>query len=898
MFINLFYTLLKMNLITIIIAVIVLLIKFVLEKLGASKKILFCLWAIIALRLVLPVSLKSNLSIFNYLPEFDATSITINTDDNYSRENVEFYSKSQNEILNNNTINETQVSTINTDYLGNIQNYIDNNSTSNLQGAINNGNASNSQDVVNDENNLQKITTNMLSNNLTNSNDTIINIIMVIWLLGSITLILYLIGAYASLKNRLKYAVKNGDYYETDMIPSSCIVGFLKPKIYLTNNLNNDDKKIILEHEKVHIERKDYIIKILAYTILAVHWINPFNWILFKLFAEDIEKICDEEVIKRLGISQRDNYMNALLYFSSNRKKVISAYSIGFNEVSIKKRIKNILSYKEGGVTLSIIAVIAGVLLTSICLTDRFQSPKTGTWTDEEVKKNFYTDEEVRRKFEDASEIYEWFANGVPKEKLDYNYLIISEDGYLPIVDDRFSNLKELRNYLKSLFVDEIANELLNGAIDENLIKEKEGKLYAKEHSSKSLEDYSYTSIDNIWRENDKINIAVSVVLKNGKSGLQDTFYMTFTDGDWKFSKFYLKNYSLFIPSNEEIEKFIDREDVCYYSAKEIFSLISDNYIIDYNNYYTVDEVGEKYGLHESDSLNYYIDTHFVGELKDALLKKIGDKKLYYIYYPNVYRMLYLFEDNKLYPVTIPNKPINIWKEASFASNTLAIFYANGSKLYGDYRVVKTVYNGKGTVTITVQVDVCDNFKNVVDAELYDFKVEFVNGIWKFSTFEAVGCNNLVALYNILNMQNNISTDFSDENLLEENSDLVVVGSLEQFNKIEFVKQENEYNDPYTYATININEILKSNDNFKENDFMEVALYGGIIPYSEYEKILNDEQINRLKEIENIDQTFVKFNSINGFTLEKNREYIFYLKYSDYCKAYTPVSIIYGVKEY
>ena len=88
MFINLFYTLLKMNLITIIIAVIVLLIKFVLEKLGASKKILFCLWAIIALRLVLPVSLKSNLSIFNYLPEFDATSITINTDDNYSRENV------------------------------------------------------------------------------------------------------------------------------------------------------------------------------------------------------------------------------------------------------------------------------------------------------------------------------------------------------------------------------------------------------------------------------------------------------------------------------------------------------------------------------------------------------------------------------------------------------------------------------------------------------------------------------------------------------------------------------------------------------------------------------------------------------------------------------------------
>ena len=44
----------------------------------------------------------------------------------------------------------------------------------------------------------------------------------------------------------------------------------IKPKIYIPSGVNESDLQFILEHEKSHIKRKDYLIKPLSFLILSV----------------------------------------------------------------------------------------------------------------------------------------------------------------------------------------------------------------------------------------------------------------------------------------------------------------------------------------------------------------------------------------------------------------------------------------------------------------------------------------------------------------------------------------------------------------------------------------------------------------------------------------------------
>jgi len=78
-------------------------------------------------------------------------------------------------------------------------------------------------------------------------------------------------------------------------------MGIIKPKIYLPAGLDDTERSYILIHEQTHINRKDYIIKILAFLISSVHWFNPLVWLAFVLMSTDMELSCDEKVLKIMG---------------------------------------------------------------------------------------------------------------------------------------------------------------------------------------------------------------------------------------------------------------------------------------------------------------------------------------------------------------------------------------------------------------------------------------------------------------------------------------------------------------------------------------------------------------------------------------------------------------------
>lgn len=172
-------------------------------------------------------------------------------------------------------------------------------------------------------------------------------LVSILWMIGIQILIVYFIVSYIKTYSRIKTAtLYNENVYESDQIDTAFVFGLIKPKIYIPVNLTESEKIYIIEHEKVHIKRKDYVTKIIAFLILIIHWFNPIMWISFILMTRDMEMSCDERVMKNLGEDIKTNYSYSLLNLAVNKGNTFNI-PLSFSENNIKSRIENVLNYKK-----------------------------------------------------------------------------------------------------------------------------------------------------------------------------------------------------------------------------------------------------------------------------------------------------------------------------------------------------------------------------------------------------------------------------------------------------------------------------------------------------------------------------------------------------------------------
>lgn len=93
-----------------------------------------------------------------------------------------------------------------------------------------------------------------------------------VWFVGMILLITCGIREAYRLRRFLEAAVQvEEQVYETEGISSSFVFGIVRPRIYLPVGLSAEERKFVLEHERVHAARKDYLVKILAWLARCMH---------------------------------------------------------------------------------------------------------------------------------------------------------------------------------------------------------------------------------------------------------------------------------------------------------------------------------------------------------------------------------------------------------------------------------------------------------------------------------------------------------------------------------------------------------------------------------------------------------------------------------------------------
>lgn len=190
-----------------------------------------------------------------------------------------------------------------------------------------------------------------------------------LWMLGAAAMLLWALVSWLRLRKRVREAVRlEENVYECE-IASPFVLGLFRPRIYLPFSLENGERELVLAHERAHITAGDHIIKPLGWLLLAAHWYNPLVWLAYALFCRDIELACDERVVRGLSLSDRADYSQALLDLSRPRGGV-RACPLAFGESSVKGRVKSVLCYKKPAFWLVLLAVVVCVGAAVCFLTD------------------------------------------------------------------------------------------------------------------------------------------------------------------------------------------------------------------------------------------------------------------------------------------------------------------------------------------------------------------------------------------------------------------------------------------------------------------------------------------------------------------------------------------------
>ena len=133
-----------------------------------------------------------------------------------------------------------------------------------------------------------------------------------LWLLGVFIILAAALYTFLRLKKRTAQAVilvgkteGRAPVYESAALETPCLLGFFHPVIYLPAGMSQEEQHHVISHENEHFSRRDYLVKPFCFLAALLHWFNPLVWLYFKLMTEDMERSCDDRVLRKMTSQER-----------------------------------------------------------------------------------------------------------------------------------------------------------------------------------------------------------------------------------------------------------------------------------------------------------------------------------------------------------------------------------------------------------------------------------------------------------------------------------------------------------------------------------------------------------------------------------------------------------------
>ena len=209
-----------------------------------------------------------------------------------------------------------------------------------------------------------------------------VSLLAAIWLAGVVMMLTYMLVSYLGIYRRVCTAVRLEDnVYRCGSWGTPFVLGLLRPRIYVPEGMDDAALPQVLAHERCHIRRGDHIVKPLAFLLLALHWFNPVLWAAYVLLGRDMENACDERVLRGVDGAGRAAYSRALVACAV-RQRPATVCPLAFGEVAVQERVKNAMNGKKPAVWAAVLLVIAAAVIAVCFLTSpgRREPPVDGAW--------------------------------------------------------------------------------------------------------------------------------------------------------------------------------------------------------------------------------------------------------------------------------------------------------------------------------------------------------------------------------------------------------------------------------------------------------------------------------------------------------------------------------------
>ena len=209
-----------------------------------------------------------------------------------------------------------------------------------------------------------------------------VSLLAAIWLAGVVMMLTYMLVSYLGIYRRVCTAVRLEDnVYRCGSWGTPFVLGLLRPRIYVPEGMDDAALPQVLAHERCHIRRGDHLVKPLAFLLLALHWFNPVLWAAYVLLGRDMENACDERVLRGVDGAGRAAYSRALVACAV-RQRPAAVCPLAFGEVAVQERVKNAMNGKKPAVWAAVLLVIAAAVIAVCFLTSpgRREPSVDGAW--------------------------------------------------------------------------------------------------------------------------------------------------------------------------------------------------------------------------------------------------------------------------------------------------------------------------------------------------------------------------------------------------------------------------------------------------------------------------------------------------------------------------------------
>ncbi len=218
-----------------------------------------------------------------------------------------------------------------------------------------------------------------------------------IWLIGVITILTYTFGANIQFlrKWRKNAAEADSDVYKllercqltmgiskkipvfyTKHINAPVLFGLMHPCLLLPaslkNAFNEDELTCIMLHELAHLKRKDIATFWIMALLKAVYWMNPLIWYALNKMRQDCEVACDAFTLSYMNEKDNKKYGYTIIQLLQKNKPIAAANIAGVtgSKSQIVRRLKMIAQFKKNSYKLSFVSIAILVVMGCMFLTN------------------------------------------------------------------------------------------------------------------------------------------------------------------------------------------------------------------------------------------------------------------------------------------------------------------------------------------------------------------------------------------------------------------------------------------------------------------------------------------------------------------------------------------------